>query len=254
MLDKDAIKELKQSAQIPSIQSVGGIDYLIIPDAMTATKHSPCQPAELKINTLGGMVEYLKNSNLENELWKTLGDDAKYLIHIQNYHSVRVISPLEPTHMTRRCYVQATARPNEFNLSNYMTTERFIISVMSSFMATAPRDNLLSFVSQMKAKNTREELDSGVAQTVTVQKTVATLALAEAPNPVELQPYVTFPEITQPLRTYIFRIKQQKPEDPILCGLFPIESSVWEAVVCDNIRNYCVDACKEFGLQAVIIS
>ena len=254
MLDKEAIQELKKSTQLPQVILVGGVEYLMVPEHMAAVKHNPCTPAELKINTLGGMVEYLKHSNSENELWKTLGTDAKYLIHIQNYHSVRVISPLEPTHMTRRCYVQATARPNEFRLETYTTTERFIISVMSSFAATENRDKLLQFVSQMKANNTREEIYHGVSQTAIVQKSVATLGPEEVPNPVELQPYVTFPEITQPLRSYVFRIKQQEPKDPITCGLFPIESSVWEAVTCDQIRSYFCDACNQSDLKAVIIS
>jgi hypothetical protein len=253
MFTKEAIEQIQESSQHLDVKTLNGIDYLITPKSMDIMRQGPATPNVLTIHTLGGIVEYLKNSNSAEELWEK-GIESKYLIHIEDYYTVRVVSPLEPTHMVRRQYICAAARANEFKLETYMSTERFIISVMASFAPTENRNQLLEFVSQIRSDNSREETDRGVSQTVTVQKTIATLGHADVPNPVELQPYVTFPEITQPLRSYVFRIKQQKSDDPIQCGLFPIESSVWEAITCEQIRNYFEEKGNEHDLQAIIIS
>ena len=255
MFTKEAIEQLQHSNQSPKVIEINGYSYLVAPGSMAIKQQMPATPHTLFINTLAGVVEYLRHCNPEAELWDNSPKDSKYLIHIEDYSTVKIISPLEPVHMTRRCFIQAKARPNEFKLGQYMDTERFIVSAMSSFVPTERLEKLMDFISQIKAGSTREEVDNRVSQTVTVQKTVATLGLAEVPNPVELNPYLTFPEIEQPQRSYVFRIRQPKtPEDPIMIALFPIESSVWEAEACEAIRLYFMDVEKKFPMNTVIIS
>ncbi len=260
MITKEAIEQLQDSGLKPEVIEIDGVKRLAYPNTMSVQKNMPSQPAPLPVYTLGGVVEYLRNCNADAELWTVpnSGDcdtaAGKYYIHIESFKSVKILSGLEPTHMVRRNYVHAQCRDNEFRFEHFMSIERFVISVMTSFTDTEQRGQLLDFVSQIKADHSREEVDQGVTQAVTVRKSIATIGVARVPNPVELQPYLTFPEITQPLRSYVFRIKQQAPEDPITCALFPIESSIWEAQTCERIREYFQMIHDQEPLNAIIIS
>jgi hypothetical protein len=251
MLSKEAIEQLQNGIQKPEVVMAGAYEFLLTPNNMLAKKMSPAQPTHLTVNTLDGVVSYLKSSDPKNELWK---GGEKYLVHIEGHDKVTVVSDLHPVHMLRRCYLSSRSMGNSFLFGAFLVTEEFIIGVMSNFVESECRENLLSFISQMKAQNSREEVDEGVSQNVTVRKSIATVANAQVPNPVYLEPYVTFPEIKQPERAYVFRIRQEKPEDPIKCGLFPIDSTVWISQTVDRIRDYLQGAIDNNDIPAVIIS
>jgi hypothetical protein len=251
MITKEAIEQLQSSAQKPEVIKAGAYAYLVLPDSMGSSKIAPAQPTHLVIGTLDGLISYLRASNPKNELWD---GGERYLIHIGNYNSVSVISDLDPDHMLRRCFIVASAPGNSFRFDNFQPVEEFIIGVMSNFVETENREALLSFVSQMKAQHSREEVDQGVSQNVTVKTGITTIASAQVPNPVPLEPYITFPEITQPTRSYVFRIRQEKPEDPIKCGLFPVDSTVWISETVELIRVYFQAEITKHDIPAVVIS
>ena len=79
--------------------------------------------------------------------------------------------------------------------------------------------------------------DNGISQRAMVKKSVTTIGPAIVPNPVELRPFVTFPEISQPVQSYIFRVKKQK-DQPITCALFNVAARTWEIDTINEIRDY----------------
>lgn len=256
MITKEAIEQLQKSAQAPT--EIGMLDrkYLMVPENMKAIAYQPAEPKYLSVISLAGIVEYLKNSNPMTELWDYLKDGQynKYLVHIKDYRTVRVMSPLEPTYMTRRCFVEAKAPENAFQSGRYMSIGEFIVYVMANFGESEDRSDLLEFVSKMKGQASREEVDEGITQEVTVKQGVASISMAQVPNPVALKAYVTFSEITQPIRSYVFRVKQRKIEDPITCALFEVESNHWQVEATDGIREFFKMNKDMPDLPAVVIS
>lgn len=251
MITKEAIEQLQDSSQEPQVIEMEGFNYLITPQSMNAKAHTPVKPDCLIIGSLTGLVEYLKNADPAAELWKE-GD--RYVIHIANYNNVTLQSGLHPMHMIRRTFISAQVAGNKFPFERFFTTDQFIIALMSNFVDNDKSRELLEFVSSIRADSSREEVDRGVSQAVTVKKGITTLGDAIVPNPVALQPYVTFAEIPQPIRQYVFRIRQGKAEDPIMCGLFPIESNMWKTSVTDDIRDYFKDHMQDGAFEATIIS
>lgn len=251
MFSKEAIEQIQKSQLKPEVIELEGFNYLLTPKEMGIRSVDPTKPATLMVQSLSGLVAYLENANATKELWS---GDSKYLIHIMSHERVRLISDLEPKHMIRREYIHAQAPENKYVCARYMPIEDFIITVMASFVPDENTERVLRFVSAIQALHTQENTDDGAGQTVVVKKTVATVGPEKVPNPIELRPYVTFPEINQPARPYVFRIKQDQPKDPVQCALFTVDSSTWITRAVDDIRIYFEDIIKEEDLQAIIIS
>jgi len=236
MLTKEAIEQLQTStAKVEQIE-VGGFTYIATPSHIGLKKIEPARPEPLQVSSLQGVVEYLKQAGPASVIG--VGETGnRLMVHIPAYNGVRVLSGLDKIHQSRRCYVTAAVPGNCFAFDRFMPVETFIISVMANFVETLPRQEVLAFVSSLQADEQDKTEDDGVSQRVLVKKSVTTVGSAVVPNPVELQPYVTFPDIDQPTQTYVFRIKKQK-DQPITCALFEVASRTWEISTVYEIRNY----------------
>jgi hypothetical protein len=250
---KEALEYLQTLAKRP--EKINAFDkvHMVVPNDMEISLIKPETPHTLTIGSLTGLVEYLKNAAGMDELWD---EEDKYLIHIVDYNYVTILSGLEPRYMVRRNYISARVNENKFPLEQYLPASSFIVSLMTNFEKTEGRDTLLQFVSSMRARHMREELDEGVTQSVTVQKSIATLAEVTVPNPVQLTPHVTFAEVANPSQYYVFRIRQIKPDDPITCALFPIASEAWKVLTINEIREYfkSIIADNQLEIEATVIS
>jgi len=234
MLTKEAIEQLQTStAKVEQIE-VGGFTYIATPSHISLKKIELTRPEPLQISSLQGVVEYLKQSGDSISMGE---NDDGLMVHIPAYNGVRVLSGLDKIHQSRRCYVTAAVPGNCFAFDRFMPVETFIISVMANFVETLPRQEVLAFVSSLQADEQDKTEDDGVSQRVLVKKSVTTVGSAVVPNPVELQPYVTFPDINQPTQTYVFRIKKQK-DQPITCALFNVAARTWEIQTINEIRAY----------------
>jgi len=211
-------------AKVEQIEA-GGFTYAAIPSNIVLKKIVPMKPEALHVSSLQGVVEYLKQSN------------KAHLIHIPRYNEVQVLSGLNETYQSRFYYVTASVPKNLFIFDRFMSVESFIISVMANFVETPGRQEVLAFVSGMQADDQDKSEDDGISQKVMVKRSVTTVGSAIVPNPVELQPYVTFPEINQPPQMYIFRVKKKRDE-PIMCALFEVAARTWEVHTVREIRNY----------------
>lgn len=236
MLSKEAIEQIQKTAGKPEIVAVGEFQYMMVPKHMSAQGIRPAMPNELQISTLRGLIDYL--SKTENK--------ANCMVHIKDYRTVDVISKLDPVHMTRKHFMRAVSYANAFKTDIFLEIEDFIISVMANFVDTPICDGLLTFVGSIRSGYNREDKDNGFTQSVTVKSGVTTVTEAQVPNPVPLQPFETFPEIGQPVRNYVFRIKKGKTdEDPVKCALFETASNVWKIKVHDDIRQYILNSCPD---------
>ena len=236
MITKEAIEQLQTSAAKIEQIEVDGLKYIATPNHMVLKKIAPMTPDPLRVSSLQGVVEYLRQAGPATIIG--VGEtDGRLMVHIPSYNEVRVVSGLNSIHQNRRCYVTAEVPGNCFTFDRFMPVETFIISVMANFVETLPRQEVLAFVSSLQAEEQDKTEDDGVSQRVLVKKSVTTVGSAVVPNPVELQPYVTFPDINQPTQTYVFRIKKQK-DQPITCALFNVAARTWEIQTINEIRAY----------------
>lgn len=188
-------------------------------------KHLIDRAAEsLRINTLTGIVEYVK-ANLERV-------NENMFLQILDEKTV-VLKGLLDVDGGRETLVVAEAITPKFNYGSFHNSEELIIALQSKFTQTQDRDLLLKVVGNVKEENVRETGDNGVSQAVTIKTGIATATDVLVPNPVRLAPYRTFLEVEQPSSAFVFRMK-----DGPVGAIFEADGGAWRNQAIMNVRDY----------------
>lgn len=186
----------------------------------------------LIVSTLTGLVDYIK-SNID-----TLPE--KLLVQIKSHKEVALYSPLN-VDRDREQYISADAiLPNNVQYDRFIGTEQFNIMLQSAFVDVGSKSTLLKYTGLIQDEAVKTTGDDGVSQQVTVKTGVASVGQAIVPNPVELAPYRTFPEVEQPISKFIFRMK----EGPS-AALFEADGGAWRNQAILNIKEYLQEELKE---------
>lgn len=180
----------------------------------------------MKLSTLSGLVDYIMS---DTDLLPT--QDDEWIIHVQSFDRVALLTQLSDGYMDRECYAAVTADAPGFKTNEFMDVETFIIHLQSRVLDAGDRANLIAFCSSLQDVEEQKMKDNGVSQTVTAKIGISTVAEVEVPNPVALAPYRTFCDIKQPFSDFIFRVK--KGQSGPMCGLFEADGGAWRT---DAIR------------------
>lgn len=179
----------------------------------------------LTVSTLTGLVDYIKGNvdKLKGEL----------LIQVESHKRVKLFSPLNEDR-NRELFIEAEAiLPNNIQYDRFIDTERFNIMLQSSFVDAGDKSSLLKYTGLVRDEAVKELGDDGVKQQVTIKTGVASVGQAEVPNPVQLAPFRTFPEIEQPISKFIFRMK----EGPS-AAIYEADGGAWRNEAIKNIKEY----------------
>lgn len=166
---------------------------------------------------------------------------------------VQVVSPTE-VHLfsclndlrDRETLAVVKAQIPRFDYERFQDHESFCIAVQAKFLDDQNTDKglLLKFAGTVEAGTVAQYGDDGISQKATVKTGIASKADAVVPNPVRLKPFRTFPEVEQPISSFIFRMKET---GGISCALFEADGGAWKNAAMENVRNYL-----ENTLQAVL--
>ncbi len=223
------IKKIQESYNPHEKFTIGGEhgrECIIHNGDMKIKEFWPATPDALGINTLSGVLHYAEGAE-------------ELLIHIEDYRTVHVVSKLDGKYLTRETHLTAQAiQIHRGAIGNYIPLEDFIILLMTSFVQDENITNLLGFLGNIRSEDIREDDDDGVSQKVMIKTGVTTVTDAKVPNPIELKPYMTFPEIDQPLRPFVFRMKKASDGDKPNCALFTTDNNFWQLNCVDNIRKF----------------
>lgn len=181
--------------------------------------------SSLTVSTLTGLVDYIKGNvdKLKGEL----------LIQVESHKRVKLFSPLNEDR-NRELFIEAEAiLPNNIQYDRFIDTERFNIMLQSSFVDAGDKSSLLKYTGLVRDEAVKELGDDGVKQQVTIKTGVASVGQAEVPNPVQLAPFRTFPEIEQPISKFIFRMK----EGPS-AAIYEADGGAWRNEAIRNIKEY----------------
>lgn len=193
----------------------------------------------LTVSTLTGLVDYIK-SNID-----TLPE--KLLIQVKSHKEVALYSPLN-IDREREEYIKVEAiLPNNIVYDRFLSTEQFNIMLQSSFVDIGTKQTLLKYTGLVQDEAVKTTGDDGVSQQVTVKTGVASVGQAIVPNPVELAPYRTFPEVEQPISKFIFRM-QEGPK----AAIFEADGGAWRNRAMINIREYLEENLKSYNNISII--
>lgn len=197
----------------------------------------------IQMNTLTSLVDYLKAGV------DTMAE--KMLVQVVTPTKVRVLSMLDADRK-REELVDVEAMIPDFEYGRYMGNERFIIALQSKFIDNDDRALLLKFSGTVKDESIAEYGDDGVTQKATVKTGITSVGDAIVPNPVKLQPFRTFIEVTQPESAFVFRMRQADGRG-VECAIFEADGGAWKNAAMKSIKEYLQNELAELP-QFIVIS
>ncbi|WP_368652395.1 hypothetical protein AB4Y30_11590 [Ornithinibacillus sp. 4-3] len=230
---KDAIRYIKEQLikpdeRIVDIQDANDVDRTFVIDEQgRALEIRPLDNRanyELELNTLTGLVDYIKSNQERNE--------HPLFIQVINEKKVALVSTLN-SEGNRETLVLSHAIVPTFGFDTFYSVEKLIIALQAQFVQTKDRELILQVIGNIQEDNVRGTSDDGVSQAVTVKTGVASAVDVKVPNPVTLAPYRTFLEVEQPESEFIFRMK----EGPS-AAIFEADGGQWRNHAIQNIHDY----------------
>lgn len=202
-------------------------EHIITPNgSVVVKKNTRPQPETLKLNTLFGLCDLIKNEKLECE------------VHIEGPQSVSLITGFDEVWKLRDVYARATIADNKFPFGQQMAIEDFIISVQCYFVDTPEKKEVIDFVSSIFASDVQTAEDDGIAQNVVVESKVGRRKETARIDPiVKLRPWRTFREIEQPEDTFLIRAHRQKDSLPMI-SLRSAGGDLWKHAAIENIHSF----------------
>jgi hypothetical protein len=194
----------------------------------------PPSPDCLKVNTLTGLVDYLRE-NRDGLLVEQL------IVHVVDPVTVVVRSPIMPPFQQRRAYLSAHYAPPAFPFGQFMPMEEFVINVLAKFAGSNSQTELLKVLGNITGEASKNLADDGVTQIITARTGVARVGEVAIKNPVMLSPFRTFSEVDQPLSPFIYRLKDSGGGN-FTGALFEADGGQWRLAAIDNVATYLRDS------------
>lgn len=187
----------------------------------------------LEISTLTSLVEYIK-SRLADD-FAAAGGIPKMIVHVESETEVRLVSVFNGD-MDRWEIAKVKARVPQISLNKFMDQESFIIQMQSMFLDTPDKAIVMQVAGNVEDKTVANYGDDGVTQKATIKSGLASMEDVLVPNPVKLQPFRTFHEISQPEIAFVFRMKNS--QNGVSCALFEADGGAWKFNAVHSIAEY----------------
>lgn len=199
------------------------------------------QPATLGLHSLTALVSYIKSCLSHDET------DFSF-IHIESPTKVSVLTALYGESQQRDVLISATYDTAAFPWGVFQNSEEFNVFMQARFEQTEGQVAVLRVVGNIKEESVRQTADDGITQSVIGKQGIAMAQELKVPNPVNLQPFRTFPEVDQPESPFILRLKQGNPLPQ--SALFEADGGAWVNVARERIRKFLADALPEVTILA----
>lgn len=240
---KSVVKAIQDGVETKTIV-VGETTYLTRPVFLVPEKHDI---GALEISTLNGLIDYLRFNVDSHNI-----SDKGLVIVVDSPEKVSVRRQVESSKDQRMTWLIAKYEIDEFPFERFLNHEDFVIKAQALICQDDERDNLLKFIGNLTTALVQTSVDNGISQTVTVEKGVRKSEV-ELPNPVNLCPRRTFPEITQPVSPFVLRVKQSREGQMPEIALFEADGGLWEVEAINRIKNFIKDALKESEITIPVI-
>lgn len=189
----------------------------------------------LQASTLSAMVEYIMSLR-DQDFMKSDG----VFLQIDSFCCVTLKTTIDSAFKERERIFRSSFSLNGFDFNNYLPADQFVIGLQTGFVGSDQLDIVKEIAGNLTQESELKVSDDGVTQHTTVKKGVRTMAGVVVPSPVYLKPYVTFPEIDQPERPFIFRIKGIDKEVP-QCALIQTMDEQWKLEAISLIKRFLAE-------------
>ena len=172
---------------------------------------APHQPNIVEVSTLTRIADLVR-AKLEGGAFTN-----DFFLHIEDETTVRLVAKDSDEYGRRLQLI--VARPvsfDQFRFGQWMSQEEFVIAVASKFADGADKDYVLNIASTLTNDAVRTSEDNGFNQKVTAKAGIRMKEDITLKPRVDLAPFRTFPEIEQPVSSFVFRARCNGEGQPVL--------------------------------------
>lgn len=252
---KDALQFMATQARDAhgaTIHHIHGDTFVEVGGQFNRVMPKAVHPEGLSVKGLESLLLFLK---AERGVW----DDSGLFLHIVGPTRVDIRGGLNEADKSRPTYGYAAydapkiGAINEKNHAVFGIPQRDFVSQLSAlFVDSGDRALVLKIAGRIVRDSNVETVEDGHNQRVEISKGLSIKDQQEVPNPVTLSPLVTFPEVGQPDRKFVFRFDDRAITDgtPAM-GLFPADGNAWETKAVDLIRAHLKARMGELAIYDV---
>jgi len=224
----EALKELSERITEPGTIEIEGRSFS--PVVLHEVKPTEYRFPTINLFSLDSLIDYVTDNVDEQKL-----ESCQVVV---SHAEALLVSQPSGAQRQRDVLVKVVANQH-FRCGEYMGLEEFRVHLLTSYEQSEGRDLILKFISNISDENIRQSQDDGVSQNVNVRVGIASVGDAKVPSPVELRPFRTWAEITQPESDFIFRLRKAPgaKASGIEAALFEIASN-WQRVAALGAQEY----------------
>lgn len=187
----------------------------------------------LYVNTLSGIVDYIKNRMEAEEIKKSF-------IHVDSYDIVNILKDYDPEKEKRDVILSSICNEpsiysDSYFLENYKDVEDMIVGIKTKFVENEDSLKIIKLIGSVTDENSVELEDDGFTQKATVKKGIALKEKKEVPNILKLKPFRTFSEVDQPESYFIARLKSV---NGVSVALYETKDEKWKLEAMKSIFDY----------------
>jgi hypothetical protein len=191
---------------------------------------APTQLSTIEVHTLLGFADLIREK--VDDL-----DPANWIIRVKNEREVWLANRRTDAYGRRDYLLKATpVEFEQFKFGQWITQEEFVIGVSAKFSDTSDKDYVLRIAGSLTAEAVSISEDNGFAQKATVKAGMKVAEIETLKPRVELAPFRTFPEVGQPISSFVFRAKQSQ-NGPLLM-LVEADGGKWKLDAINEVRRY----------------
>lgn len=248
MMDGTFVKEFAGAVHRAAVLRVGGFEILTRPEADGAVTVDAelsaelSSPDALEVAGLAGLVDYMDADRDRLEL-------SRCVVHVEDHRNVSLRGPLSGRFRIRPRYVRAGCVVDGFKFNTYLQHEDFVVGLLSQFRETPIRGQVLELIGKVTDGNVVTAEDDGLAQSVTARRGATLVSRATVPNPVNLAPFRTFPELEQPTSPFVLRLRAGDPLPTV--GLFEADGGRWKLDAIASAKAWLGERLAPLGVPVI---
>lgn len=204
---------------------------------------APALAKLVEVSTLAGIADLVK-AELE-----ILDFEGQFVLHIQDEQTVAMKHKECDEYGRRLEIIRAKPVPfDRFKFGQWYDQESFVIAVATLFADTPDKDYVLKVASALINEGGTITEDDGLSQRATIKAGLRTKETTTIKPRVDLAPFRTFPEVPQPISSFVFRARCIG-ESPALM-LVEADGGRWKIDAIQRIK----ETLEAFGLKIPIIA
>jgi hypothetical protein len=221
-------------ARSAGVIEIGGVSYVrdsVGGGRVFDPRQPEPEPGPLVLYTLSSLVDYLKTS-------KDFAATDECFLHVTPT-TIQLRTGLQGRFRQRPTLVsvEAIGFLPRITFGAWMALEEWIILLQTAFVPSEGRGLALKVLGNVTDENVRQTSDDGVTQVVTGRVGIVSKQDITVPNPIQLKPFRTFPEVDQPEGMFVLRMKTGGLATLIVC-----DGNAWKLEAVKRLREWLVKA------------